>query len=138
VHGLRAAGLDEPVVPRILPFPVRVAIPLAAAAALGFALLAVRSFAPPARDAHRIVAEMPSRPADPAPRAGLEGDGLPLVHTLAQDPYLGDEQNDLYSLGMAHDQYVMDQWELREPAGGGVPVLIRVGASSEARVKVTF
>jgi anti-sigma factor RsiW len=142
VHGLPTAGLDEPVVPRItrLPLPpLRWAIPLASAAVLALTILAVRSFAP-SPDAGRVLAENDRIVAsEPLVRPDTPADGMPAVTTLTgTHPQLNVAGGDPQSLGMANDAYVLDQWVLRQPAGGGNPVLTRVGATSNAKVKVTF
>jgi hypothetical protein len=47
---------------------------------------------------------------------------------------LGNEQ----SIGMSRDAYVLEEWTLRRPAGGGTATLTPVGADPTRPVTVTF
>jgi anti-sigma factor RsiW len=140
VRGLPAAGLEEPVVPMPSAATPRWVVPLAAAAALAlaiFGLNAVPGLIPtqtvnpvadaidePAQSANPAVTAAPSTPAS-----------VPEVATLDPD-FATDER--VQSLGMANETYVIQDFELRQPTGGGEPVLTRVGASTDRKVLVTF
>ena len=50
---------------------------------------------------------------------------------------LGNEENTGQSLGMVQDVYVVDAYELREPTGGGQPILTLV-SGNDTPITVTF
>ncbi len=158
VRNAPAAGLEVPVVPMPRPAIASWAAPLAAAAAVAVALLGIGRLTAPAsslsarapavsapapdldqRLAHDVAA-MTVRDAAPGPSSPLAGLNPPPVASLTdlRPDLAGKTEAAGEPLGMAGDAYVLEDWMLREPAGGGRPVLTRVGADPAAKVMVTF
>jgi anti-sigma factor RsiW len=136
--GLEPAGLEEPV---LIELPSRRpvwAVPLAAAAALALVIVTVTRLTVG-------TAPSPETAQTPSPSAPTlvqvsqpEVDGPPEVTDLTNlHPELKKEGEGV-SIGMVRDSYVLDAYELREPAGGGNLTLTRVSAEPGTRVVVTF
>lgn len=144
VRDLEPAGLDQPLV-EVTRFPVqRWAMPLAAAAALAIAFLALSNGWN--QDVPRLSADQQTPTAaaiDQAqtltPSTAVREGEFPAVRTLPQVlPATSGEEESATAIGMMRDAYVLDDWILRQPTGGGAPVLTRVGVSTDNRVMVTF
>ncbi len=158
VRGLGAAGLEEPVVAihsrrrAWWDLPPVAAVPLAAAAALAVVLLGTGPLSRtpagltagrgPAVQASDLKAEIAARTAADrtaeAPESELMAAKSTTPPPVASLPDLhpglaGEAAGAVESLGMAADSYALEDWMLREPAGGGDPVLTRVGGTPPAR-----
>ncbi len=139
-HGLEPAGLDEPVVPEIHGNASRWLMPLAAAAALALALLGVNQVLTPGTDSTNLGQDIRSvELAERVPNAS--GDArpadIPQVTSL-QGLHPGIANGEATPIGMAGDTYVLESFTLRQPTGGGTPILTRASATSESKVMVTF
>jgi len=141
IRGTDPAGLEAP--PAVLRLPSRPSVPawtvpLAAAAALAIALLGL----PQLRPGH-APAPMTQAPSAQAPLNGIasnqpatggaNGTQVPPPEVMT----LGPSQEQV-PVGMVRDAYVLEAYELREPAGGGGPVVTPVRADENSRVMVAF
>ena len=142
--GRQPAGLDVPVYPAT-GNPIRSwGVPLAAAAAL-FVVAAI--------GIRGMEGEVPGNESPVSAQAAIDeregGDSRshpsvttpPPRRSLAdQDPLLGsvEVENDLEGLGLASESYMLEDWKLSRPTGGGDAVLTRVDAEAGDRVTVTF
>ena len=145
--GRAPAGLEEPVVPLDRSAWERWSTPLAAAAAFAVvAFLGVTQVldrnatdelsggAPVAMERVTVV----TRPADPvdSPSEGTVPRAVSL--TDIHPAFRGMESGQATALGLASDQYVLEDWTPLQPTGGGDAILTRVGSSTRERVLVTF
>ena len=136
-HGLRAVDLEAPDVIHLPRRRTTWAVPLAAAAALAFAMIGVRAVR------HGPVSEPAVAARGPAPATAIRG-----RETVAPSP--GERaaieppevvtfgKGESQSLGMVRDAYLVGTYELRAPAEGGSPILTRVSIESETPVVVSF
>jgi len=142
--GRPAAGLEEPVVP--LPrSALRTWVPAVTAAAALLAVAWVGLRGPRTEVPHagrRPVAGEPGGGIHMAERVPVVSEEIPVSGALVVDvltdldPALEATGNPApVSLGT---RYVLEDWILREPAGGGDPVLTRVAAPARDRVTVSF
>jgi anti-sigma factor RsiW len=134
--GLEPAGLEAP---GVLVLPSRRpawAVPLAAAAALALVTLTVLQFGRTPTAPVETAQNTSPMAGQPEPTAIQPSPTVPAV-APPQVESLGP-QADATSLGMARDAYVLEDYELREPADGGSPVLTRAAAKGDAQVVVTF
>lgn len=138
--GLAPAGIDA----RIVELPTRRpawVLPLAAAAAVTIGVWGVmeaqRNAAPGTQIAEinqqSAVQQERFAPVDQREMAGNVGT---TETSPPKEVRLGEEKGE--SLGMARDAYILETYELLEPAGGGEPVLTRVGATQDNKVMVSF
>lgn len=140
VRGLAPADLEAP--PAVVHLPVRRtapawAVPLAAAAALAVALLGI----PQLRSGQTTTpVETAQTPSAQAPLNGIASN-LPEAASNPVPPpkvmTLGPSEGQV-SVGMVRDAYVLEAYELREPAGGGAPIVTPVRADEKSRVMVAF
>jgi anti-sigma factor RsiW len=140
---LAPAGLEEPIVVALRPFWSRPGV-LAAAALLAVSLVSVGLWRALPGTQDRPVAGAADEPAggfaaarraDPAsPQSPPEVTRLPEVYPELRAHGTGTEQ----SIGMSQDAYVLEDWMLRQPAGGGTATLTRVGVDPSSPVTVTF
>ena len=138
-RGLRALDLEslEPWVfrPRTTRRVLRWGVPMAAAAALAFALVSLQISNRSAQTetaVHEAPAETHVTPAPPTV-------SKPTVDQPVTPPeVLHYGQGEGKSLGMARDAYAVGTYELRTPTEGGTPILTPVATRPDLPVVVTF
>jgi anti-sigma factor RsiW len=136
-RGLAPAGLEEPMV---IELPVtwwrRAAVPMAAAAALALVVFGVSRIdfgertSPSTQALDRVV--------DAAEEQALADAGRPVSPEVQTIEGLSGVPGEGQPLGMARDAYLLENYILKEPAGGGIPTLTRAGATPRDQVLVTF
>jgi len=139
VRGLAPADLDAPPVIVLRPTRPAWALPLAAAAAVALAFLGVSQLRTGPEPTSTAVATHSEAPLEGI-ASNIEAPGPESAATPALPPEvitLGKGQKG-ESLGMVRDAYVLEAYELREPAGGGAPVVTPVSSGEDSRVMVTF
>lgn len=136
--GLEPAGLEEPVLIELPSTRPVWAVPLAAAAGLALVIFTVARFAV-GPEATKTPSPSTTTVAQ-QPYPGSETSAPPEVRDLTTlHPGLENEvEGEAVPIGMVRDSYVLDAYELREPAGGGNLTLTRVSAEPGTRVVVTF
>ena len=118
-------------------------LPLAAAAAVTIAVLGVvevqrkAGLEPETAQAERQINSSPLDGLDPADENPVAPDERaeqiePLVTETLGNPGEGEPW------GMVGDAYILEAYELLEPAGGGEPILTRVGTEQDSKVMVSF
>jgi hypothetical protein len=139
---LAPVGLEAPHVVELIPRRPVWVMPLAAAAALVLMTTVVfqvqRGFGPEPEIAVNEPVNRPS-PFDRIAEENqvLAGTGTESGTNPRQILSLPDPENAV-PLGMGHDSYIVEEFELREPMGGGNPIITRVSADENTRVVVTF
>jgi hypothetical protein len=135
--GLEPAGVDSR--PVVVPIASRWSwsVPMAAAAAVLVAVWGVnemRSGATPEPETARgpsPVVTVPASPAEPEAAGTTAGNTLPVEVERLEGT--GDD-----GTWLDGDVYVLESFELREPAGGGSPTVTRASGQVKDRVVVTF
>ena len=138
--GRSASGLDEPLVPS-RPSPARTWTPaMAMAAALAFAVYLgatnlprlFQDQAPPVAVTSPEETDAPEELVTNIPESRSLADKDPSLMAIeTEKPALG--------VGMASEEYVLEDWVLNRPTGGGDPVLTRVSsAGTKDRIVVTY
>jgi anti-sigma factor RsiW len=132
--GLAPVGME---VPEVVVLPSRRpawVVPLAAAAAFAIVALGIVQAQREWGSQNEIAQIEPATNLSPlegvaadAPGAEEETGPIEVPEILSLGP------DDGKSLGMARDAYVLEAFELREPAGGGDPILTRVSADENKK-----
>lgn len=155
--GRAPAGIEEPVYETRSSFVSQWGAPVAMAAALGIvAFLGLTQFGPRSGDVFRAdnVTSTPVEGENAAlDQDALDQNGTPSADLSADvDNNLTSEENRAFATVSAPHlqplsdsppttlgtQYVLEDWVLSEPTGGGDRVLTRVGTEKSDRVLVTF
>jgi hypothetical protein len=138
--GLPALPATAPDIVELRPVRPAWVLPLAAAAALAVVTLGVLQVDRLSGPDSGLVA---TGPAVAPPLKGVvdaipdtPGTREPAAAALPEMTSLGPETAE--PLGMVRDAYVLEAYELREPAGGGGAILTRVRADDADQVVVTF
>jgi anti-sigma factor RsiW len=139
---LAPVGLEAPSVVELVPRRPAWVMPLAAAAALAVMATMVvqvqRSFSPEPETAVNEPVNPPSpfeqiaKQNQAVAGSGTESQTEPREIRSLPDPKAA------VPLGMGNDAYVVEEFELREPMGGGNPIITRVSTSDKNKVVVTF
>ena len=139
---LAPVGLEAPSIVKLIPRRPVWVMPLAAAAALVVMATMVvqleRSWSPEPE----IAVNEPVNPPSPfeqiaeqnRARAGTGTDSQADPREIQSLP----DPEAAVPLGMGNDSYVVEEFELREPMGGGNPIITRVSTNEKTKVVVTF
>lgn len=140
--GLPPAGLEVGSVVELRPARPAWVMPLAAAAVLALAIVGVLRVQRGPGPSQQTAAVEPAGQAGPL--EGVAG------QAPAEDPATASTENvipeieslpgpgEATPLGLGSESYLVEEYELRTPAGGGEPVLTRVSADKNTKVVVTF
>ena len=138
-RGREAADLDAPAVVSLIPRrPAWVAL-LASAAVLSVIIFGVAKIPRGSISAPETAQVQPADRSPEMAQVRVSGSVLDPADMVSRPEVssLGNQENKGQSLGMIRDVYVVDAYELREPTGGGQPILTPV-SETDTPITVTF
>ena len=142
--GLAPVDIEAENVVKLAPRRPAWVLPLAAAAVATIAVLGVvevQRNAGPEPETAQINRETDFSPLDhiaPADKNPIASDESAEQIELVTETLGNSGEGKPLPLGMARDAYILESYELLEPAGGGEPILTRVGAEQDNKVMVSF